>query len=73
MPDFCPAAAGSVLFEMGNTRVICAASVSDDVPAHAEGKGRGWVTAEYTMLPYSTHPRTRRDQFRKDEIGRAHV
>ncbi len=68
-PDFCPAATGSVLFELGATRVICAATASGVVPSHAESRGWGWVTGEYTMLPYSTSPRTRRDQFRKD--GRA--
>ncbi|HMB20659.1 MAG TPA: ribonuclease PH [Spirochaetota bacterium] len=64
--DFCPAADGSVLFSMGNTRVICAATVSSDVPAHAEGKGKGWITAEYTLLPYSTSPRKPRPGIRPD-------
>ncbi|HPQ53162.1 MAG TPA: ribonuclease PH [Spirochaetota bacterium] len=64
--DFCPASKGSVLFEMGNTRVICAAHVSDDVPVHAKEKGTGWVTAEYSMLPYSTSPRTPRRLARPD-------
>lgn len=64
--DFCPASDGSVLFEMGNTRVICAAHVSDDVPLHAKEKGTGWVTAEYSMLPYSTSPRSPRRLARPD-------
>ena len=64
--DFCPASDGSVLFEMGNTRVICAAHVSDDVPLHAKEKGTGWVTAEYSMLPYSTSPRSQRRLARPD-------
>jgi len=64
--DFCPASDGSVLFEMGNTRVICAAHVSDDVPQHAKEKGTGWVTAEYSMLPYSTSPRSPRRLARPD-------
>ena len=64
--DFCPAADGSVLFSMGNTRVICAASSSFDVPAHAEQKGNGWITAEYSLLPYSTAPRTSRSGIRPD-------
>ncbi|HQP49887.1 MAG TPA: ribonuclease PH [Spirochaetota bacterium] len=64
--DFCPASDGSVLFEMGNTRVICAAHVSDDVPHHAKEKGTGWVTAEYSMLPYSTSPRSPRRLARPD-------
>ncbi len=45
---------------MGDTRIICAAYVSDDVPDHARNKGTGWLTAEYTLLPYSTRPRTKR-------------
>ncbi|HQO03457.1 MAG TPA: ribonuclease PH [Spirochaetota bacterium] len=64
--DFCPASDGSVLFEMGNTRVICATHVSDDVPQHAKEKGTGWVTAEYSMLPYSTSPRSPRRLARPD-------
>lgn len=69
MPDFCPVAAGSVLIRFGNTAVICAASVSEEVPKHAENRNQGWVSAEYTMLPYSTSPRTKRELLRKD--GRA--
>jgi ribonuclease PH len=65
-PDFCPAAQGSILFEMGGTRLICAASLSASVPDHAEKRGTGWVTAEYSLLPYSTTQRTGRDLFRKD-------
>lgn len=67
--DFCPAAIGSLLFEMGNTRLICAASVSSEVPDHAKARGTGWVTAEYSLLPYSTPHRTGRDLYRRD--GRA--
>ncbi len=66
IPDFCPAADGSVLFSMGNTRVICAATVSGDVPSHAEEKGTGWITADYTLLPYSTSPRKPRSGIRPD-------
>jgi ribonuclease PH len=69
MMDFCPASYGSIMFEMGNTRVICAASLSMDVPEHAEKKGRGWITAEYSLLPYSTTGRTDRPLSRRD--GRA--
>lgn len=65
-PDFCPAAGGSVLFGMGDTLVICAASVSDDVPDHAAARGWGWITAEYSMLPYATGPRKRRDFMKRD-------
>lgn len=64
--DFCPCAHGSVLFGMGNTKVICAASVSDTVPEHAEKRGSGWLTANYTMLPYSVHPRIERPLFKKE-------
>ena len=54
-------AEGSVLAEMGNTRVICTASVEEKVPPFLEGKGLGWVTAEYAMLPRSTNTRKKRD------------
>ena len=53
-PDFIRPAAGSALIAMGETHVICTASVQDGVPRWAAGKGRGWVTAEYGMLPAST-------------------
>ena len=49
--DYTMYAEGSVLIEMGNTKVICTASVEDKVPPFLEGKGLGWVTAEYAMLP----------------------
>ncbi len=58
---FMPNAEGSCLIEMGNTRVICTASVEDKVPPHLKGKNEGWVTAEYSMLPRSTHTRTQRE------------
>jgi ribonuclease PH len=51
---------GSCLFQMGNTKVLCTASLSDMVPDHAKDKGRGWVTAEYSMLPRATHERSAR-------------
>ena len=54
-------AEGSVLISTGNTRVLCAVSVEDRVPTFLRGSGRGWVTAEYSMLPRSTHTRTRRE------------
>lgn len=60
-PGFCPYAEGSVLIEMGKTRVICAATVENTVPPHVQGTGRGWVTAEYAMLPRATHTRNARD------------
>ena len=68
-PGFCPASSGSVLIEMGNTRVICAASVDTNVPDHAASKGKGWLTAEYSLLPYSTARRTGRPLLKRD--GRA--
>ncbi len=54
--------AGSSLIEMGNTRVLCSASVLDEVPKFLFGKGTGWVTAEYSMLPASTGTRSRRER-----------
>ena len=55
-------AAGSVLAVFGDTRVLCTASVSDSVPHFLKGKGQGWMTAEYSMLPSSTHDRKQRDK-----------
>jgi ribonuclease PH len=60
--DFIDYAEGSVLMETGKTRVLCAASVEEKVPPFLEGKGQGWVTAEYSMLPRSTHTRTSRER-----------
>ncbi|PKL35086.1 MAG: ribonuclease PH [Spirochaetae bacterium HGW-Spirochaetae-1] len=65
-PDFAGSSFGSVLFEMGETKIICAASVSTDVPDHAKNKGNGWLTAEYSLLPYSTSPRTKRELLKRD-------
>jgi ribonuclease PH len=56
-----PYAEGSALITMGETRVLCAASVEERVPPFRKGTGRGWVTAEYAMLPRSTQTRTERD------------
>ena len=64
-------AEGSVLIEMGETRVICTASVDDRVPLFKRGKGTGWVTAEYSMLPRATETRTQRDAGRNQISGRA--
>ncbi len=55
-------AEGSVLIEAGKTRVLCAASVEERVPPFLEGKGQGWVTAEYNMLPRATHTRSARER-----------
>jgi ribonuclease PH len=54
-------AAGSILFSMGKTRVLCAASVSDDPPRWLRGTGKGWVTGEYSMLPAATNERSMRE------------
>lgn len=64
--DFCKNAYGSVLFGMGNTKVICAVNISEDVPEHAKKKNQGWLSAEYTMLPYSTFQRTKREFGKRD-------
>ena len=57
-------AEGSVLVEFGDTKVLCTASVEEKVPPHVRGTGRGWVTAEYGMLPRSTHTRSDREAAR---------
>ena len=64
--DFVRTAAGSCLIATGNTRVICTASVEEGVPPFLRGKGQGWVTAEYAMLPASTGSRKKRDGIKKD-------
>jgi len=64
--DFVRTACGSCLIETGNTRVICTASVEETVPPFLKGKGQGWVTAEYAMLPASTPERKKRDGLKKD-------
>lgn len=64
--NFCENSYSSVLFSMGNTKVICAASIDTDVPDHAKNKNTGWLTAEYTMLPYSTQRRTKREFNKRD-------
>lgn len=63
-------AEGSVLIEFGDTRVICTASIEDKVPAFLKGKGQGWLTAEYGMLPRSTHKRMDREAARGKQSGR---
>jgi ribonuclease PH len=63
-------AEGSVLVEFGDTRVICTASVEEKVPPFLKGKGRGWVTAEYGMLPRATNTRTDREAARGKQSGR---
>ena len=58
IPDFISQAEGSVLIELGKTRVICTATVNDGVPTFLKGTGKGWVTSEYGMLPRATEERT---------------
>jgi ribonuclease PH len=65
-------AEGSVLVEFGSTRVLCAASVSEDVPRWRRGSGLGWVTAEYAMLPRSTNTRSDRESVKGKLGGRTH-
>src|SRR5690242_19319739 len=65
-------AEGSVLIEVGNTRVLCNASVEQGVPAWMRNGGRGWVTAEYGMLPRATLTRTARESERGKVGGRTH-
>jgi len=69
-PDFVPTAEGSVLIEVGQTRVICAATVDDGVPSFLKGSGKGWVTGEYGMLPRATEQRTPREAARGRQSGR---
>ncbi|MBQ3080617.1 MAG: ribonuclease PH [Clostridia bacterium] len=68
-PDFTEMAAGSVLIECGRTRVLCTASVVENVPPFKKGSGQGWLTAEYAMLPGSTNRRKERDGLKKDGRG----
>ena len=62
--------AGSVLIEMGNTKVICAATVEDRVPFFQRGTGLGWIAAEYALLPSATNTRTPREAVRGHQNGR---
>src|SRR5207245_4942855 len=65
-------AEGSVLVEFGSTRVLCAASVLEDVPRWRRGSGLGWITAEYAMLPRSTNTRSDRESVKGRVGGRTH-
>jgi ribonuclease PH len=69
-PEYLLTAEGSVLIEVGNTRVLCAASVEDSVPGFLRGAGKGWVTAEYSMLPRATATRTPREVSKGRASGR---
>jgi ribonuclease PH len=66
--NFQPQAAGSVLIRLGNTHVLCAVSVEEEVPPFLKGRGQGWITAEYGMLPGATNSRNRRET--KGQSGR---
>lgn len=70
-PGFVRTATGSALYEQGETRLICTASASESVPRWLVGSGRGWVTAEYAMLPASTGERKQRDSARGRPDGRS--
>ena len=71
-PDFVRTAEGSVLIEVGHTRVLCNATVENGVPGWMRNSGRGWVTAEYGMLPRATLTRTARESERGKIGGRTH-
>jgi ribonuclease PH len=70
IPDFISTAEGSALIEMGNTRVICTASVEETVPAFLRNSGKGWISGEYGMLPRSTMTRTARESAKGKQSGR---
>jgi len=71
-PNYLLTAEGSVLIECGHTRVICTASVEETTPPWLRGTGRGWVTAEYAMLPRATAQRTAREVTKGKQSGRTH-
>ncbi|MGO9166999.1 MAG: ribonuclease PH, partial [Candidatus Sulfotelmatobacter sp.] len=70
IPDFISTAEGSALIEMGNTRVICTASVEETVPAFLRNSGKGWISGEYGMLPRATLTRTARESAKGRQSGR---
>lgn len=71
-PDFIPTAEGSALIEVGNTRVICTASIEETVPQFMRNTGKGWISSEYSMLPRSTLTRTPREVAKGRASGRTH-
>ncbi len=71
IPDFISTAEGSVLIEVGNTRVICTASIEESVPKFMHGSGKGWITSEYGMLPRATLSRTIREATKGRASGRS--
>jgi ribonuclease PH len=70
--DYLSTAEGSALISVGHTRVLCAATVEDGVPQFLRGTGKGWVTAEYSMLPRATQKRTQREVSKGKPSGRTH-
>ena len=70
IPDFISTAEGSALIEMGNTRVICTASVEETVPSFMRNSGKGWISGEYGMLPRSTLTRSAREAAKGKQSGR---
>ena len=72
IPDYLKYAEGSCLISFGNTRVICAATVENKVPLFLKGTGKGWVTAEYSLLPRATQTRTEREVIKGRQSGRTH-
>src|SRR5437016_34697 len=72
LPDYISTAEGSVLIEIGNTRVICTASVEESVPGFLRNTGKGWITSEYSMIPRATLTRTPRESSRGRVGGRTH-
>ncbi len=72
IPEFIRTAEGSCLIEVGNTRVICTATVEESVPSWMRNSGKGWITSEYGMLPRSTHTRSARESARGKVGGRTH-
>jgi ribonuclease PH len=71
-PGYLPYAEGSVLIEMGQTRVACSASIEDRAPSFLRNSGQGWITAEYSMLPRATQQRSPRETRRGGPSGRTH-
>jgi ribonuclease PH len=71
-PRYVKHAEGSALIEMGDTRVICAVSIEERVPQFLKGKGEGWITSEYGMLPRATNTRSQRESTRGRPSGRTH-
>src|SRR5437667_11531861 len=70
MPGFIGQAEGSVLIEVGRTRVICTATVEETVPSFLKGQGKGWITSEYSMIPRATNTRTPRESTLGKKTGR---